>query len=85
MSARFETMAEIEQRHPNEWVLIDQPRRSATQAVLGGNLLFHSPDKLAVYDRVKELPKPFDISVWYTGPVGPGEGDEYLLNVGLFL
>ncbi|HYH65087.1 MAG TPA: hypothetical protein VD866_10370, partial [Urbifossiella sp.] len=71
-----------ERRYPNEWVLIDQPRRSATQSVLGGYLVFHSPDKLAVYDRVKELPKPFDIAVWYTGPDDPVE--EWLLNVGLF-
>jgi hypothetical protein len=79
MSARFETMAEIERRYPNEWVLIDRPRRTATQAVLGGSLVFHSPDKLAVYERVKELPKPFDIAVWYTGPIG----QEYLLEVGM--
>ncbi len=85
MSEPYLTMAEIEQRYPNEWVLLDKPRTNRVQQVLGGQVVFHSPDKLAVYDRVKALPTPFDISVWYTGPVGPGDADEYLLNVGLFL
>ena len=85
MGGEYRTRAEIESLYPNEWVLLDRPRTDRAQQVLGGYVLFHSPDKLAVYDRVKELPKPFDISVWYTGPVGPADGDEYLLNVGLFL
>ena len=68
MAGEYLTMAEIQKKYPQEWVLIDRPKTAPNQHVLAGHVLFHSPDKLAVYDKVKELPRPFDIAVWYIGP-----------------
>ena len=46
MSARFETMAEIERRYPNEWVLIDRPTDDPrTGRVAGGFVVMHTPDR----------------------------------------
>ena len=84
MSRTYQTMAEIEKLYPNEWVLIDDPKATKYHVVLGGFVVSHGTDKLAVYDEVNKLPKPFNIAVFYLGDVvDPGE--EILLNVGLFL
>jgi hypothetical protein len=62
-------------------VLIDRPKKGKSpEIVLGGYVIYHGDDKLALYRKVDELPKPFDIAVWYTGPLTE-EGVEYLLNV----
>ncbi len=51
MSAPYETMAEIEQRYPNEWVLIDRPTDDRrTGRVSGGYVVMHTPDR-AEFDR----------------------------------
>ncbi|MDB5312779.1 MAG: hypothetical protein JWO38_6981 [Gemmataceae bacterium] len=79
MSESYLTMAEIEARYPNEWVLIDRPRKTRYEEVLGGYVVYHGPDKLALYSKIDELPKPFDIAVRYLGPLVEEDVD-YLLN-----
>ena len=84
MARTYQTMAEIEKLYPNEWVLIDDPKTTKYQVVLGGYVVTHGADKLAIYEEVNKLPQPFNIAVRYNGPLcDPGE--EILLNVGLFL
>jgi hypothetical protein len=81
MSEPYQTMAEIEARYPNEWVLIDRPRTSRGQEVLGGYVVYHGPDKLVMYGKMDELPRPFNVAVRYLGPLVEEDAD-YLLNVG---
>ena len=69
MGESYMTMAEIEKKYPNEWVLIDNPKTTRYQEVLGGQVVYHGPDKLALYRKVDELPKPFNIAVWFIGPL----------------
>lgn len=82
MGEPYLTMAEIEAKYPNEWVLIDRPSMTGYQQILGGFVIHHGPDKAALYERVKQLPTPYDIATWFTGPLRD-EGEEVLLNVGL--
>ena len=52
MNDPYLTLAEIEQRFPNEWVMLRDPRVDRrTQAAVGGYLLFHSGDR-AEFDRL---------------------------------
>ena len=76
MGERYMTMAEIEATYPNEWVLINNPKTTKYQVVLGGYVIYHGPDKLALYAVVDELPTPFNIAVKYIGPP-LDEGVEY--------
>ena len=80
MGEQYLTWAEIEKRFPNEWVLIDRPKTTRYQEVLGGYVVYHGPDKLELYRKVDELPKPFNIAVWFTGPLW--EEDEALSPFG---
>ena len=84
MARTYQTMAEIEKLYPNEWVLIDDPKTTKYQVVLGGYVVHHGPDQVALLECLKDLPKPHNVAVRYNGPLcDPGE--EILLNVGLFL
>jgi hypothetical protein len=82
MAEPYLTMAEIEAKYPNEWVLIDNPNTTKYQQVLGGHVIYHGPDKLALYDVMGKLPTPFNIAVRYIGPLCD-EGEEFSLNLGL--
>ena len=82
MTEPYMKMAEIETKYPNQWVLINQPKTTKYQQVLGGHVIYHGQDQLALYDVVGTLPTPFNISVWYTGPLCE-EGEEILLNLDL--
>jgi hypothetical protein len=80
MNDPYLTMAEIEAKYPNQWVLINKPKATKSQEVLGGYVIYHGSDKLALYDVVGKLPTPFDIAVRYTGPLCD-ESEEILLNL----
>ena len=82
MAEPYLTMAEIEAKYPNEWVLINNPKTTKYQQVLGGHVIYNGPDKLALYDVVGTLPTPFNIAVWYNGPLCD-EGEEICLNLDL--
>ena len=56
------TLKEIEARYPESWILIDQPETDAYQRVLGGKVIFTSPDRDEVYRRAQALPIPRNIA-----------------------
>jgi len=80
MNEPYLTMAEIEAKYPNEWVLIDRPTTTKFQEVLGGYVIFHGHDRSAIHAKVDELPTPFNVAVRHTGPFNTDE-ELYLLNV----
>ena len=82
MTRHYQTLEEIENCYPNEWVLIDEPATAACHQLLGGYVVSHDIDKTAIFKAMKKLPRPYNIAVRYIGDViEPGE--EILLNVDL--
>lgn len=49
------TMDEIKARYAPDWVLIGEPQTDEFQQLLGGKVLFHSPDRDEVYRKAIEL------------------------------
>jgi hypothetical protein len=49
------TVEEIEARYAPEWVLIGEPQTDDEQRLLGGKVLYHSPDRDEVYRKAREL------------------------------
>jgi hypothetical protein len=49
------TIEEIEARYAPDWVLIADPQTDEMQRVLGGRVVFHSPDRAAVWKKFGEL------------------------------
>jgi hypothetical protein len=63
------TMAEIESRFAPEWVLIGEPQTNERLEVLGGKVLFHSPERDDVYRKARELmPGRFAVRCLATWP-----------------
>ena len=56
MTEPYMKMAEIETKYPNQWVLINQPKTTKYQQVLGGHVIYHGQDQLALYEVVGTLP-----------------------------
>ncbi len=79
MNAEYLTMAEIEKKYPNEWVLIDRPKTNRSQRVLGGYVAMHSPDREEFDRRLDEHPEVIDGAILYTGEPSPDE--IWLLNL----
>jgi hypothetical protein len=48
-------MEEIKARYAPDWVLIGEPQTNEFQQLLGGKVLFHSPDRDEVYRKAIEL------------------------------
>ncbi len=71
MPGEYLTMAEIETRHPNEWVLIDRPKTTAYHEVLGGYLVYHSRDRDEFDRGMADHPEVTDGAVIYTGTYDP--------------
>ena len=69
MSSEYLTMAEIEARYPNRWVLIDRPNLDRHQNLLGGYVLRHGTTQDGFDEAVAALPRPIRIAVEYTGPL----------------
>ncbi len=51
----FLKIEEIEARYAPDWVLIAEPQTDGMQRLLGGKVIFHSPDRAAVWDKFAEL------------------------------
>jgi hypothetical protein len=66
------TMAEIESRFPNEWILIEDPQTDENQQVLAGTVRCHSPERDEVYSKAVELRLP-RCATHFTGRV-PARG-----------
>jgi hypothetical protein len=60
------TIDEIKTRYTPEWVLIGEPETDEFQRVLGGKVLFHSPDREDVYRKAVEL-QPGHFAFRYLG------------------
>ena len=57
---------EMQTRFPSEWVLVGAPATDKSLAVRGGRVLFHSPNRDAVYRKAVEL-RPRRYAMLYTG------------------
>ncbi len=62
------TMAEIEKRFADEWVLLADPIVGESLQVKGGTLLWHSKDRDEVHRKALEL-RPHDSAILYTGKI----------------
>lgn len=79
MGEPYLTMAEIENRYPNEWVLIDRPTEDRrTGRVSGGHVVMHSPDRAEV-DRWLLALRPGELPVFAYFYIGrPPADDEFI-------
>ena len=66
LAPRILTRAEIERRFESEWILVGSPRQDDHMHVRAGEVLFHSPNRDAVYRRAVQL-KPKRFALLYTG------------------
>lgn len=73
MSEPYLTMAEIEAKYPNEWVLLDTVKFGRYQQVLGGVVVAHSANRDEVDQRMVEYPGNTTIAFHYTGKPDPEE------------
>jgi hypothetical protein len=48
------TLTDMELRFPSEWVLIGDPQTDPNHQLLGGRVLFHSPDRDKVDRKLLE-------------------------------
>jgi hypothetical protein len=60
------TIDEIVAKFPSEWVLIGEPQTDNHQRLLSGRVLFHSPDRDEVDQRLMEL-RPSRFAFRYLG------------------
>jgi hypothetical protein len=81
MAEPYMTMAEIEAKYPNQWVLIDKPTKDRkTGRTSGGVVVLHSADREEFYRRFEQsLEGVGDCAILYTGK--PNSDDVWLLNV----
>ena len=77
------TIDEINERFPDEWVLIGDPETNESLEVLSGEVLWHSADRDEVYSKAKEL-RPQRAAFHFSGPLFDDD-TEYSLNLGLWL
>jgi hypothetical protein len=56
MTEPYVTVAEVYERYPNEWVLLDRVRVNRRQEVLGGHVLFHSGDRVEFDRLIRAVP-----------------------------
>jgi hypothetical protein len=61
------TIDEINERHPDEWILIGEPETSESQEVLRGKVLYHGKSRDEMYQAAKDLPAPKYFATHYTG------------------
>ena len=61
------TIEEINQRYPDECVLIGDPETDESLEVLSGTVLYHGTDRQEMYQAAKALPSPKRIATHYTG------------------
>ena len=62
------TLEEIQQRYPDEWVLIVEPEIDKYLNVVRGKVLAHSPDRDEAYSQFP-LAKGKPVAIEYTGPI----------------
>jgi hypothetical protein len=65
------SLAEIHKRFASEWVLLGDPETDNNLEVQSGKVLYHSPDREAVYRKAVEL-HPRRFAVVFTGTIPEG-------------
>jgi hypothetical protein len=74
MAEPYLTIAEINAKYPNSWVLIGNPTtRGRSLAATGGQVIFHCATRDEFYQRFEAWPGDPAIkhtASWYTGEVG---------------
>ncbi len=60
------TLAEIKQRYPNEWVLIEFTQLDEELSVVDGYVVAHSPNKAEIYQKLIDLENE-RIAIEFTG------------------
>ena len=65
------TAEEINEKFPSEWVLVEDPETEPNLTVIRGKVLWHSPDRDELYQKLKEL-KPIHSAILYTGSIPDG-------------
>lgn len=68
---RLLTISEIQSHFSSEWILFDGPQTNEASKVLGGKLLYHSPNRDEVYRKAVEL-RPKHFAVLFTGTIPDG-------------
>jgi hypothetical protein len=58
MMGEYLTIDEIKAQYAPDWVLIAEPETDEYRGLLGGRVLFHSPDRDAVYQKAIDLDVP---------------------------
>ena len=61
------TIEEINQRYPDQWVLIGDPKTDESIEVLGGKVLFHGKSRQEMYEAASALPVPRRFATLFTG------------------
>ena len=61
------TLDEMKARYAPDWVLIGDPVMDESQGLLGGKVLYHSPDRNSVYDKIDEYPEGRGYAFWFLG------------------
>jgi hypothetical protein len=72
------TIAEIESQFDAQWVLVEDPQTNDSLQVLGGKVLWHSPNRDEVYRKAMEL-RPTHFAVLFTGPSPVLSGTDIVL------
>ena len=65
------TLSEMEERFKSEWILVEDPETDESEQVVRGKVLFHSPDRDAMYRKAVEL-RPRDFAFLFTGRMPEG-------------
>jgi hypothetical protein len=63
------TIAEIEAKYPNEWVLVNDVKKGRDGLAERGRVIAHDPNRDSVYSAAVAIPVPRDIAVFHTGPI----------------
>ncbi len=61
------TLAEIKAGFPSEWILIEDTETNESNELVGGRVLYHSPDRDEMYGQLWDL-RPRRFATYFTGP-----------------
>ncbi|MCX7046608.1 MAG: hypothetical protein NTX50_14120 [Candidatus Sumerlaeota bacterium] len=65
---RICTYHEMQDRFPDEWVLVGNPETDASLQVVSGTLLFHSKNRDELYRKARKL-SPRECAILYFGAI----------------
>ena len=65
------TAEEIQDAYPDEWIVATNVPAPAGLPVREGEVVFHSPSRIAAINAFGRVPKP--AALWYVAPPAPRE------------